>query len=118
MAGLFRQIAELLARMHWRGVFYRDLSAGNLLLRRGADGNLEFALIDTGRARIGVKGLGIRPRLADLMRLCHPLAWRGREQFLRASFSAANIRFAGWMRLAFHYYDWKHRLKKWLRPWR
>jgi len=118
VAGLFRQIAELLARMHGRGVFYRDLSAGNLLLRRGADGNLEFALIDTGRARIGVKGLGIRPRLADLMRLCHPLAWRGREQFLRAYFLAANIRFAGWMRLAFHYYDWKHRLKKWLRPWR
>lgn len=117
-ADLFQRIATLLAKMHGRGVFYRDLSAGNLLLRRMDDGNLEFALIDTGRARVGVKSLCIRQRLADLMRLCHPLAWNGREQFLRAYFGEAGIRFAGWMRLAFHYYDWKHGVKKMLRPWR
>lgn len=115
---LYPALAELLVKMHGRGVFFRDLSAGNLLLRRTASGQIEFALIDTARAHIGLKGLPVRKRLADLMRLCHPLAWAGREELLRAYFAVAKIRFAPWMRLAFHYYDWKHRVKKWLRPWR
>jgi len=114
-AELFSAIAELLLRMHRRGVFFRDLSAGNLLLRRAENGQIEFALIDTARARIGVKGLSVRKRLADLMRLCHPLAWDGREELLQAYFSTANVPFVPWMRLAFHYYDWKHRIKKLLR---
>lgn len=137
-AELYSAIAALLLKMHGRGVFFRDLSAGNLLLRpthyplphrgrgqgEGATGDtwvhgegekcpqVEFALIDTARAHIGVRGLSVRKRLADLMRLCHPLAWDGREEFLRAYFTAAGIRFAPWMRLAFHYYDWKHRIKR------
>jgi len=117
-AYLFQRIAALLVKMHGRGVFYRDLSAGNLLLRRTQNANIELALIDTGRARVGTTSLSIRPRLADLRRLCHPLAWTARDPFLRAYFEVAGIRFAAWMRLAFHYYDWKHHLKKKLRPWR
>jgi len=111
-AELYPAIASLLVKLHGRGVFFRDLSAGNLLLRRADTGKIEFALIDTARARIGVKSLSVRKRLADLMRLCHPLAWDGREQLLRAYFVAAKIRCSPWMRLAFHYYDWKHRIKK------
>jgi hypothetical protein len=68
--------------------------------------------------RVGRRAISLRQRLADLMRLCHPLAWTGRDQFLRAYFEVIGIRFAAWMRLAFHYYDWKHRIKKRLRPWR
>jgi hypothetical protein len=115
---LYPALAGLLVKMHGRGVFFRDLSAGNLLLRRTEGGQIEFALIDTARVRMGLKSLPVRKRLADLMRLCHPLAWAGREELLRAYFAAAKIRFAPWMRLAFHYYDWKHRVKKQLRPWR
>jgi len=137
-AELYSAIAALLLKMHGRGVFFRDLSAGNLLLRRsdhplphrgsgqgeGATSDtlvhgegdkcpqIDFALIDTARARIGVKSLSVRKRLADLMRLCHPLAWDGREQLLQAYFTKANVHFVPWMRLAFHYYDWKHRIKK------
>jgi hypothetical protein len=114
-AQLYAAIASLLVKMHGRGVFFRDLSAGNLLLRRTDIRETEFSLIDTARARIGVKSLPVRKRLADLMRLCHPLAWDGREEFLRAYFTAAKIRFRPWMRLAFQYYDWKHRIKKRLR---
>jgi hypothetical protein len=143
-AELYPAIASLLVKMHGRGVFFRDLSAGNLLLRRsagrpspskspphpqgqnaegeeglGGEGDkgpqVEFALIDTARTRIGVKRLSVRQRLADLMRLCHPLAWDGREDLLRAYFNASSLRFSPWMRLAFHYYDWKHRIKKRLR---
>ncbi len=115
---LYRGIAEAVAKMHRRGVFFRDLSAGNLLLRRSAGGDAEFSFIDTARARAGKINLPVRQRLADLMRLCHPLNWRERERFLPAYFKVAGIRFAPWMRLAFHYYDWKHRIKKKLRPWR
>lgn len=115
---LYRGMAEAVAKMHRRGVFFRDLSAGNLLLRSGAGGNPEFSFIDTGRAHAGKINLPIRQRLADLMRLCHPLIWSERERFLPVYFKAAGIRFAPWMRLAFHYYDWKHRIKKKLRPWR
>jgi len=115
---LYQRIAEVVAKMHQRGVFFRDLSAGNLLWRRAEGGKIEFSLIDTTRARAGRKHLPIRRRLADLMRLCHPQAWTERDQFLRAYFGVAGIRFAAWMRLAFHYYDWKHRIKKKLRPWR
>jgi hypothetical protein len=112
---LYSAMAKLVAKMHGRGVFFRDLSAGNLLLRRTQSGAIEFALIDTARARVGTKAISTRQRLADLMRLCHPLAWEGRERFLPAYFEAAGIRFAPWMRFAFHYYDWKHRIKKKLR---
>lgn len=115
---LYRGIAEVVAKMHQRGVFFRDLSAGNLLLRRNAGGGAEFSFIDTGRAVAGRINLPVRQRLADLMRLCHPLNWCERERFLPAYFKAAGIRFAPWMRLAFYYYDWKHRMKKKLRPWR
>lgn len=111
-AELYSAIAALLLKMHGRGVFFRDLSAGNLLLRRTETGQVEFALIDTARARSGVKSLSVRKRLADLMRLCHPLTWDGREQLLQAYFNQANVPFVPWMRLAFHYYDWKHRLKR------
>jgi len=115
---LYLAIAKVVAKMHRRGVFFRDLSAGNLLLRRAGNGDVECAFIDTARARIGTKAISIRQRLADLMRLCHPLVWRERERFLPAYFEAAGFRFTAWMRLAFHYYDWKHRVKKKLRRWR
>jgi hypothetical protein len=112
---LYSAMAKLIAKMHGRGVFFRDLSAGNLLLRRMQSDTIEFALIDTARARVGTKSISTRQRLADLMRLCHPLAWEGRGQFLPVYFAAAGTRFAPWMRFAFHYYDWKHRIKKKLR---
>lgn len=115
---LYREIGGVVARMHQRGIFFRDLSAGNLLLRRMKNGNIEFSLIDTARARIGTRHLSLRQRLADLMRLCHPLNWRERERFLPLYFETAGLRFSPWMKLAFHYYDWKHRIKKKLRPWR
>jgi hypothetical protein len=92
-------------------VFFRDLSPGNLLLRRSAEGGIECALIDTARARAGVKSNSLRRRLADLMRLCHPLEWDGRDKLLAAYFGVTGLRFRSWMRLAFHYYDWKHRIK-------
>src|SRR4029079_6329849 len=36
---LYRKIAALLVKMHGRGIFFRDLSAGNLLLSREPTGH-------------------------------------------------------------------------------
>ncbi|MDP2990842.1 MAG: lipopolysaccharide kinase InaA family protein, partial [Kiritimatiellota bacterium] len=75
-------IAVFLQKLHTRGVYFRDLSAGNLLFRRAPTGELEFALIDTARARFYPHSLGLRLRLCDLMRICHPLFWPGRRVFV------------------------------------
>src|SRR5690606_6659711 len=44
------QLTEFLLKMHERGVFHRDLSAGNVLAEVHA-GQARFSVIDTGRAR-------------------------------------------------------------------
>ena len=100
---LYRAIAGVLVKMHRRGVFFRNLSADNLLLRRAGDCSVEFALIGTGRARFAVKSISPRQRLVDLIRLCHPLVKRERERFLPVYFEVAGIRSAPWMRLVLHY---------------
>jgi hypothetical protein len=109
---LYRNISEFLVKMHDRGVFFRDLSAGNLLLQSGAGGRTELALIDTGRARFYSHGVSVRQRLADLMRICHPLSWKERGTFLTRYQQQRGQRLERWMKIPFIYYDWKHRLKK------
>ncbi|MCA1810366.1 MAG: lipopolysaccharide kinase InaA family protein, partial [Lentisphaerae bacterium] len=48
----YRAIAAFLVKMHRRGVFFRDLSAGNLLVHwRDEQSAPDFSLIDTARAR-------------------------------------------------------------------
>ncbi len=108
-------IAVFLQKLHTRGVYFRDLSAGNLLARRASSGKLEFALIDTARARFYPRSLGLRLRLCDLMRLCHPLIWPSRLIFVEQYLTHNGRRFKWWMRIPFWYYDSKHRLKNTLK---
>ncbi len=115
---LYDQVAMFLRKTHERGVYFRDLSAGNLLFRFGRDKTLEFALIDTARAVFYDKAAGLRQRLCDLMRLCHPLDWKGRKVFLSKYMALSGRRYRSWMNVAFHYYDFKHWLKKKIRPLR
>ncbi len=117
-ADWYASISAFLARMHDRGVFFRDLSAGNLLLRRGGDGAIEYALIDTARARFLPRPLPLRQRLADLKRICHPLPWPERRAFLDAYMRAGGRAFQPWMLLPLLVYDWKHRLKRAIKPLR
>jgi hypothetical protein len=104
-------IAVFLQKLHTRGVYFRDLSAGNLLVRRTPSGELEFALIDTARARFYPHSLGLRLRLCDLMRICHPLDWPNRRIFVKQYLAHNGRRFSWWMKIPFWYYDGKHRLK-------
>ena len=112
---LYDAIAHFLVKMHERGVFFRDLSAGNLLFRSVPDSDrtgrgteIEFALIDTARARFYPESLILRKRLYDLMRLCHPLHWCGREMFVGKYMALAGRSFRLWMKIPFIYYDLKH----------
>jgi|GEM_PF-94741 len=107
----YAAIAIFLQKLHTRGVFFRDLSAGNLLVRRTPAGELEFALIDTTRARFYSHSLGLRLRLCDLMRICHPLCWPGRRVFVEKYLAHNGRRFSWWMQIPFWYYDAKHRVK-------
>jgi serine/threonine protein kinase len=112
---LYNQIALFLRKMHDRGVYFRDLSAGNLLFRFRSDKTVEFALIDTARAMFYDHGIGLRQRLCDLMRICHPLCWNGRKVFLAKYMALTGRRYRSWMNIAFYYYDFKHWMKKQLR---
>ncbi|MCG2659514.1 MAG: hypothetical protein L6437_04615 [Kiritimatiellae bacterium] len=124
-------IAVFLQKLHTRGVYFRDLSAGNLLARSASvphppssvvcppssvlpgtpAGELEFALIDTARARFYPHSLGLRLRLCDLMRICHPLNWPNRRIFVEQYLAHNGRRFSWWMKIPFWYYDGKHRVK-------
>ncbi|MBI2439910.1 MAG: hypothetical protein HYV35_00900 [Lentisphaerae bacterium] len=107
----YAALALFLQKLHTRGVYFRDLSAGNLLARESSAGEPELALIDTARARFFPGSLGLRLRLCDLMRICHPLHWAGRNVFMEQYLAHSGRRFHWWLKIPFLYYDTKHWLK-------
>jgi hypothetical protein len=113
----YRALAAFVNHLHERGVYHRDLSAGNVLARV-VDGRADFSVIDTGRARFLPGPLPERLRLADLKRLCHPLTWPERERFASLYLEQLGKAFTRARRLPFVLYDWKHRIKKALKPLR
>lgn len=114
----YEALARFLFDMHERGVFFKDLSAGNILFRRLISGDIEFALIDTARARFHGGKTPMRLRLCDLIRVCHPLHWEGRARFVGKYMEQAGRKFAAWMRAPFVFYDIKHRVKNAFKPMR
>ncbi|HEY6394831.1 MAG TPA: lipopolysaccharide kinase InaA family protein, partial [Candidatus Binataceae bacterium] len=113
---VYAATAKFLLKMHGRGVFHRDLSAGNLLMRASEQAQvLDLWVVDTSRARFFSKPLRIEYRIADLIRLCHPLDWSNREEFAGLYFELLGTSLTTWRRLPFTYYDWKHLLKNRLR---
>jgi hypothetical protein len=116
-AMVYGRLAEFLLRMHNRGLFFRDLSGGNILVRRD-DGGIHFSLIDTGRIRIYPGGVPLRHRLADLTRACHKLAVPGRLEFLGYYLEFLQRKITLGMRIRFALYDLKAGLKRRLRKTR
>lgn len=106
----FDRCALFLKQMHDRGVYFRDLSAGNLLCRTGS-GDLEFAVIDTARAVFHPRPAGLRERICDLMRVCHPLSRDGRLKLVARYMALTGRRYRAWMEIPFAYYNAKHKLK-------
>ncbi len=67
VAGFFDRLGRQLRRMHDAGIWHRDVSIGNLLVRL-EDGRPIFFFIDLNRARLG-RRLGVLRRSRDLCRL-------------------------------------------------
>ena len=79
----YRQVSDFVLMMHGRGVFFRDLSGGNILVKETADNTLTFSLIDTGRAHFFNRGTPLSKRISDLTRICNKLHPEGRDRFMQ-----------------------------------
>jgi tRNA A-37 threonylcarbamoyl transferase component Bud32 len=67
-AGPFlEQLGSFCRKLHDSGIWYRDLSMGNVLVRPGKGGELEMLVVDCNRARVGVR-LGVVRRSRDICR--------------------------------------------------
>jgi hypothetical protein len=78
---LLERLGRLARTLHDAGIWYRDLSMGNVLARRDRDGDLRLFLVDCNRVRSG-RRLGVIRRCRDTCRF--PILERDhREAFLR-----------------------------------
>lgn len=105
----YSELSRFLKILHGRGIFFRDLSGGNILVNRDETGELSFSLIDTGRIRVFPTGLSSRRRMADLVRAGNKLHREGREILMNHYLG----RHMSWFeRLQFAMYDLKVDLKR------
>ncbi len=61
-------LARLIARLHNKGVYFRDLHGGNILYRYDDSGHPEFFFVDTDKARFSWR-IARRNRIDDLAQL-------------------------------------------------
>ena len=109
---MYVQFAQYLLNLHGRGVFFRDLSGGNVLVQMRANNVLHFSLIDTARARFFNHAITMNERLADLTRICNKLHWAGRERLMALYLGSLGQKFSFKYKLAFYLYDFKVELKR------
>jgi serine/threonine protein kinase len=114
-----QQLAQFINKMHLRGVYYRDLSAGNILLNV-QDDHLQMTIIDTNRARFYNHPVSMRQRLSDLVRICNKMNNADRGLFLNYYFAGAALKKPWLTLLPFYLYDSKVMLKRMLgrKAWR
>ncbi len=109
---MYTQLAEYLLTMHGRGVFFRDLSGGNILVSKGNDGRLDFSLIDTARAHFYQRGTVLPKRISDLTRICNKLHAEGRNRFMQIYMDRLGKPFSLRWQLPFHIYNAKVVIKR------
>lgn len=68
---LLVSLAQYISSCHRKGIFHRDLSDGNILVRKQEDGKLRFYLTDTNRIRVKRK-IGLLRGIKNLIRLGVP----------------------------------------------
>lgn len=116
---LFAPMAAFLRKLHDRGIHFRDLSGGNILVEHASsDAEPAFKLIDTARIHVYNRGLRRHLRLADLTRATHKLDFTGRTAFLQHYFGTPGQPLPLPVRLRFALYDLKADAKRWLRKTR
>lgn len=109
---VYPQLAQYCHLMHSRGIHFRDLSGGNILLNISPNNKLEFSLIDTARLHCFNHPTALKLRVADLTRACHKLNWAHRERFMNIYFGLTGGKFRWQDKLQFHLYDFKVATKR------
>lgn len=108
---LYPALCDYLYTMHSHGVFFRDLSGGNILIiKEGV--NISFSLIDTARAHFFNHGTSLPKRLSDLARACNKLHAEGRDTFMSMYMQKMGKEFGFWQKLPFYIYNTKVKLKR------
>lgn len=106
-------LSNFLHKLHGRGVFFRDLSGGNVLVKK-KDDSIDFTLIDVNRARFYNHPLNMLQRLSDLTRITYKLHWEGRillvGDYLNKMRKSKNFTFT--YRIPFYLYDIKVNFKR------
>ena len=115
---LFPALAAFIRKLHDRGIHFRDLSGGNILIEGSENDGFRFQLIDTARIHTYRRGLSRSLRLSDLTRATHKLDPQGREAFLQHYFRTPGKPLPPAVRLRFVLYDRKAQFKRWLRKTR
>lgn len=108
----YRQLCQYVLAMHNRGVFFRDLSGGNILITKSGHSTMHFSLIDTARAHFFNHPTALNKRISDLTRICNKLHWAGRIDFMNMYLDALGLKFGFARRLPFHIYDAKVAFKR------
>lgn len=108
----FQLLADFILTMHGRGIFFRDLAGGNILVERVATGQLNFVLIDTGRIHAYDHPLTLEKRVSDLVRICNKMNRAGRDCFLDQYMSKLGRGLSWRQLLAFKLYDAKVHAKR------
>ena len=106
------QLIPFVLNMHAKGVFFRDLAGGNILIDSTREGILAFSLIDTARVRCERKGVSLSHRVEDLKRLTNKLSQEQQLDFMNRYLSKIGKRFTPAQRLSFQLYEVKTKLKR------
>jgi hypothetical protein len=115
LSSLVQSLACHLSLCHKKGILHRDLSDGNILVRREGKKKQTFFLIDTNRIRLK-KRLGPMKRVKNLTRLGVPGAFQ--KLFLEKYTGSKKLkkRVWFWYRCMKKSYTWHINLKKRFRP--
>lgn len=109
---VYKQFADFCHTMHTRGIYFRDFSGGNILVKIDSNNCLSFSLIDTARLHSYDLGAPLNLRIADLTRALNKLHWLGRVRFMQIYLGLSGHQFTWRHRWPFYLYDFKVALKR------
>lgn len=90
---LLKELARFLLYSHQQGILHRDLSDGNILVRKDEQGKYTFYLIDTNRIR-KKKRIRVLSRVKNLIRLGVPPA--SQPEFLKMCLGKERLNYFFW----------------------
>lgn len=111
LESLLLALARCLSNCHQRCVLHRDLSDGNILVRKSNQSHYQFFLIDTNRIRVK-RHINLLSRVKNLIRLGVP-PWAQRF-FLSRYLGNHSVKTFIWLGYRFHKlcYSWYIKMKK------